>query len=88
MGESGREGLAAEIGNITRELKSLRAELETFHVDRETHYQDHQFLKELREWVGSIKSTTIRTVVAAIVLAVVGLLIGGFILWGKKNIGS
>ena len=45
------------------------------------------FLKELREWVGNIKSTTLRTLITAIVVAVIGLIAGGFILWSKKNIG-
>ena len=88
MRESGREELAVEIGNIRDELKSLRTELKTFYIDRETHYKDHQFLGDLREWVDSIKSTTIRTVVTAVVLAMIGLLVGGFLLWGKKKMGS
>ena len=87
MSDGKKDDLIAEIGNVTKELKDLRTELKSFYIDRERHYQDHQFLKELREWVGNIKSTTLRTLITAIVVAVVGLIAGGFILWSKKNIG-
>lgn len=77
-----------EIDQIKAAIKEIMDErMKEFYIDRETHYQDHQFLKGLREWMGNIKSTTIRTCVGLIVTALIGLLVLGFIMWGRKNIG-
>lgn len=84
----GDEEVSGEIGGMVKELRDLRAELKSFTIDREQHYQDHQFLKELREWVGNIKSTSVRAVVTAMVVALIGLVVAGFIVWSKKNIGN
>lgn len=65
----------------------LHAEIKPFYIEREMHYQDHQFIKEVREFIGSIKSTTSRTVVGIVVTALIGLVVLGFILWSKKHIG-
>lgn len=68
--------------------EALNEEVKSFYVDRETHYQDHQYLKELREWTESIKSTARRTIVKAIVTAIIGLIVLGFAVWGKKHLNG
>ncbi|MEP9411525.1 MAG: hypothetical protein HRF42_08980 [Candidatus Brocadia sp.] len=55
--------------------EALDERIKEFYIDRETHYQDHQFIKELRDWTESIKSTTIKTVVGLFVAALIGLLL-------------
>lgn len=77
-----------EIGQIKEAVKEVLEErLHAFYVERETHYQDHQFVRGLRLWVDGVKSTTVKTFVGIIVAAIVGLLALGFVMWGRKNIG-
>ena len=78
-----------ELDQIKAAVKEVMDDrMKEFYIDRETHYQDHQFLKGLREWTDGIKSTTWRTVIGLFVTALIGFLVLGFIMWGKKNIGS
>ncbi len=67
--------------------EALQEEVKSFYIEREQHYQDHLFIKELRELFTSIKSTTSRTIVGIVITALIGLIVLGFIFWGKKHIG-
>ena len=62
----------------------IESKLGDFFIDRETHYQDHMFLKDLREWFNDIKSTVIKTVIRMIIFCGLGLMIAGFAVWKIK----
>lgn len=64
----------------------LQEEIKPFYIDRETHYNHHQFINELIDWSGKIKGTICKTLTTAITTGIIGLIVLGFILWGRKNI--
>jgi len=64
----------------------IEEEDKTFFVDRETHYQDHLFISDLREWCEGIKSTFWKTIAKAVVMGIIALLILGFIFWGREHL--
>lgn len=66
-------------------VEALKEEIKPFYIERETHYQDHLFIKELREWLDSIKSTAWKTIAKIVITGIIGLLILGFIFWGKTT---
>lgn len=66
--------------------KAIDEKLGQFYIDREQHYQDHIWLKGLREWSKDIKNVALKTVVEIIMAALVGLMILGFIFWGNNNL--
>lgn len=76
---------AKEIGEAVR--KALREEIQPFYVERESHYQDHQFVKELRVFLDGVCGTATKTIVGIAITAIVGLIVLGFIFWSKKHIG-
>lgn len=59
---------------------SIEAALGPYKVNKEQHYQDHLFLRELREWTNTIKITSIKFVVKAILGAIFILVAIGFYL--------
>ena len=72
-----------ELKKVVRE--AIHEELGTYKVDKEQHYQDHLFLRDLREWYNDIKSSFWKSLVGALVMAFLSLLLLGFIFWGKAN---
>ena len=72
-----------ELKKVVRE--AIHEELGTYKVDKEQHYQDHLFLRDLREWYDDIRSSFWKSVGGALVMAFLGLLLLGFIFWGKAN---
>lgn len=76
---------------ITKEMikaavvEALQEEIKPFYIEREAHYQDHLFVKELREWLNSSKSTIWKTTIKIGITGLIGLLILGFIFWGKTK---
>ena len=75
-----------DIEELKKVLKeAIHAELSIYKVDKEQHYQDHLFLRDLREWYDDIRSSFWKSIVGAIVMAFLGLLLLGFIFWGKAN---
>jgi len=79
MGEKDIE----ELKKVVKE--AIHAELSLYKVDKEQHYQDHLFLRDLREWYDDIRSSFWKSIVGALVMAFLGLLLLGFIFWGKAN---
>ena len=61
-------------------------EIKPFYVDREEHYQDHMFIKELRGFLDNIKNTTVKVAVKTVVVAIIGACLIGFIcfIWSKE----
>lgn len=72
-----------EIKKAIRE--AVTAELSIYKVDKEQHYKDHLFLRDLREWYDNIRSSFWKSIVGALVMAFLVLLLFGFVLWGKVN---
>jgi hypothetical protein len=68
--------------------RAIDNKLGQFYIDRETHYQDHQFISELRKWSEEAKGTVLRAVLKFITYGLIGLLIIGFIVWGKEHFGK
>ena len=54
-------------------------------VEREKHYQHHQFIEELIEFTKRCKGTTIKAIVNCLVYGLLLLLVLGFVFWGKVN---
>lgn len=65
---------------------AIERELGSYKVDKEQHYQDHIFLRDLRKWFDDIRSSFWKSFVAAIVPALLMLIVLGFIAWaGLKS---
>ena len=65
---------------------AIKTELGSYKVDKEQHYQDHIWLKELREWYGDIRRSFWKSLVGLLVTGLIVLMLFGFILWTKVNI--
>ncbi len=64
--------------------EAMNEQMKDFYIDREKHYQHHEFISGMIEWSQSWKSTCLRAMANAIVLGIIGLLIYGYIAWGGK----
>lgn len=58
--------------------EAMHEEMQPFFIDRETHYQDHLFIKELKEFMQTCKSTMLKTFVRFFAILLIGALIAGF----------
>ncbi|MBI3582377.1 MAG: hypothetical protein HY096_00320 [Nitrospinae bacterium] len=67
--------------------EAIQRELGQYKVNKEVHYLDHLWIKEMREWTDSIKSEFWKTIVRTIIRAIIFLTILGFGIWGVKQIG-
>lgn len=65
---------------------AIKTELGAYKVDKEQHYQDHLWLKELRVWFQEMQKSFWKSLVGIILLGIFTLLILGFIFWAKINI--
>lgn len=78
-----------EIEKIKAAVKeSLQESVAQFYVDRERHYQDHQFVAELRDFFENIRGTATKTAVGIFIASIIGLMVLGIIFWGKNNFGK
>jgi hypothetical protein len=59
--------------------EAFKEELQQFYIDRETHYQHHQFIADWIESVKQCKSVVLKTIYTIIVVGALGLLALGFI---------
>jgi len=58
--------------------EAFKEELQQFYIDRETHYQHHQFLAEWIDWTKQCKSILLKTVLTFFAAAALGLMALGF----------
>lgn len=66
--------------------EALGEELAAFYIDRETHYQHHEFIKSWITWTQQCKSVVLKTVVGGIVAALLALMAFAFAFkWGGKT---
>ena len=69
-----------EVREVISEV--LAAEMRQYKLDRETHYQHHEFITSMIKWGDRISSTALKTIVQTVVMGAVGLLVIGFLVWG------
>ena len=67
--------------------EAITKELGQYKVNKEIHYLDHLWIKEMREWMDSIKSEFWKTVVRTIIRTIIIFMLIGFGIWGVKQIG-
>lgn len=71
-----------EINELVKGLvKANKESLKEFYVDREVHYQHHEFLGRLIKSLDAASSLIGRTVLVAFIIGVMGLIALGF--WTK-----
>lgn len=66
--------------------KSLDNKLAPFYVERETHYNHHQFIGGLIKLTDRVSSTTVSFLVKTFIGAVLVLILMGAAVWMSKNI--
>jgi hypothetical protein len=64
--------------------EAIQEQMRDFYVDREKHYQHHEFLESLIRWRDSCKSTCMKAVANMLIASILGLLVLGFLAWGGK----
>jgi predicted phosphoadenosine phosphosulfate sulfurtransferase len=78
-----------EIERFEKVIRKIFDErLKDFYIERERHYQEHEFIKELMTWSNSAKSTFWKITIGMITTALIGFTIMGFVVWGKNKIGK
>lgn len=78
-----------ELEEIKAAVKEgLQESVAQFYIERERHYQDHQFVSDLRELFDGIRSTATKTIVGILITSIIGLLILGFVFWGRHQWGK
>ena len=68
--------------------RAIDSKLGQFYIDREAHYQDHHFIQEFRKWTEQAKGTVLSVAIKTLVTMAIGLLVLGFLFWGKGNFGK
>lgn len=64
--------------------EALGEELKSFYIDRETHYKQHQWLKDVMVYCEQCKSVMLKTLITIIVGGAIGLMMIGFTLRSGK----
>lgn len=72
-----------DIKTIVREAN--KEQMADFYVEREQHYQHHEFIKRLMDWSDRISNTAVRSIVHAIIIFILGLILLGFFVYGGKH---
>lgn len=65
---------------------AVEKELGAYKVPKEQHYQDHLWINQMVTWQNNFKSSIWRSIANIIVATCFGLLVLGFIMWGRDNI--
>jgi len=65
--------------------EAMKAEMKDFYIDREKHYQHHEFLEGLINFSKSWKSNCGKAVSNIVVGGLFLLILWGFISWGSKT---
>lgn len=68
--------------------EALQESVAQFYADREQHYQDHQFVRDLRDLFVNIRSTATKTFIGIFITGIISLVVLGFIFWGRNHIGK
>lgn len=54
-------------------------------IPADQHYEDHNWIKEWREWQKNISNSVWRQIAGFVMTVIVGLLLLGFVFWGKHT---
>ena len=74
---------------IREDIKeAVHENLGAYIIPKEQHYNDHKWIKGLREWQDTTTSTIWKIILVTIAGGIMTLIVYGFILWGKKHIGG
>jgi len=75
-----------EIKQAMREV--MREEMEAFYIDREEHYQHHQFIKNLKSGVEGCQSIIGKVTLTAFIGGIIAVLVIGIAGWIKKIVAG
>lgn len=64
----------------------LQEKLGDFFIERQKHFEHHQFIGELMNTAGNVKGTACKTVTIAGITGLLTILILGFIAWIKQHL--
>lgn len=68
--------------------EAIDEKLADFWIEREKHYQHHEFITEMISWTDRFKSTTMKAIINCVVGAVIFAMAIGFVVWGGKHISK
>lgn len=66
--------------------EAMQEQMKDFYIDREKHYQHHEFIDNMMKWSNSWKSTCLKAICELITVGAIALLVMGFIAWGKNTL--
>ncbi len=61
--------------------EAIENKVKDFYINREEHYQHHQFVKSFIELMQTSRKTAMRVIIGSATVAVIGLVVAGF--WGR-----
>ncbi|NLA41253.1 MAG: hypothetical protein GX874_07565 [Smithella sp.] len=65
----------------------MQEEMKAFYIDREEHYQHHQFIKGLKTGIEGCQSLVGRITLITIIGGVATVLVLGVVAWIRKQVG-
>ena len=65
----------------------MQEEMKAFYIDREEHYQHHQFIKGLKTGIEGCQSLVGRITLITIIGGIATVLVLGVVAWIKKSLG-
>ena len=77
-----------EFKDVVREVvkESMEETMKSYYVEREGHYQDHLFVRDIRNIFNLVKSNTVKTIVLVLITGGVGAIVTGLFFWGKSHL--
>jgi hypothetical protein len=75
--------LRAEIKDVICE--AMHEEMASFWIERERHYNEHQFIKSWMDWTNKCKSNVLKAIISCLIYAALIGMAFGFIFWGRKQ---
>ena len=78
----------ADLDTIKSAIKeAMKEEMQAFYIDREEHYQHHQFIKGLKTGIEGCQSLVGRITLITIIGGVATVLVLGIVAWIRKQVG-
>ena len=78
----------ADLDTIKSAVKeAMKEEMQAFYIDREEHYQHHQFIKGLKTGIEGSQSLVGRITLITIIGGVATVLVLGVVSWIRKQVG-
>lgn len=65
----------------------MQEEMKAFYIDREEHYQHHQFIKGLKTGIEGCQSLVGRITLITIIGGIATVLVLGVVAWIRKQVG-